>query len=342
MNVIAYYNNNIVTDIPANDGSTLVYKISCTNGATGTWNVASWNLTLNMTKFPVECDVYFGDYKNFSYTGTEQTFTANTDGYYELETWGAQGGTAETGTGGYGAYSVGLAKLTAGQTVYVNVGGTTSTTTGGYNGGGTGLYVASTGATFRGGGGATHIATVSGLLSTLASSKDNVLIVAGGGGGGGYVNSTWRGTGGNAGGNIGNTGYNYGTSSYGFTGTGGTQTAGGYNYNLSSAGLGSFGKGANYYNEGYGGNGGGGGLYGGGGSSRYHAGGGGGSSYIGNSLLLSSTSIIKNMTCASCATSTNADTKTTTTTNVSDSAVSNYAKTENGYAKITYIGTSID
>ena len=342
MNVVAYYNNNVVTDIPANDGTKLVYKVSCTNGAIGTWDSTKWNLTLTMTKLPTNCNIYFGDYKNFAFTGNEQTFVTNTDGYYKLETWGAQGGTASIGTGGYGAYSVGIVKLNANQTVYVNVGGTTTTTTGGYNGGGDALYVASTGATFKAGGGATHIATKSGVLSSLASYQDNVLIVAGGGGGGGYINSSWYGTGGNAGGISGNNGYNYGTASYSLTGTGGTQTGGGHNYNTVTSGVGTFGKGSNYYNEGYGGNGGGGGLYGGGGSSRYHAGGGGGSSYIGNPLLLSSTSIIKNMTCYNCTTSTVPDTKTTTTTSVSDTAVSNYAKTGNGYAKITYIGASLD
>ena len=342
INVIAYYNNEVVTDIPSNDGTKLVYNISCTNDAIGTWNTTNWNLTLNMAKFPVKCDVYFGDYKNFTYTGNEQTFTANTDGYYELETWGAQGGTAGNGTGGYGAYSVGLTKLTAGQTVYVNGGGTTSSTAGGYNGGGTALYVASTGATFRGGGGATDMATTSGLLEALSANQSSVLIVAAGGGGGGYINATWRGTGGNGGGYIGNTGFNYGTNNTALTGTGGTQTAGGHNYNTPTSGVGTFGKGSNYYNDGYGGNGGGGGWYGGGGSSRYHAGGGGGSSYIGSSLLVSSSTITKSMTCYSCATSTDSNTNTITTTNVSDTAVSNYAKTGNGYAKITYVGASLD
>ena len=49
-------------------------------------------------------------------------------------------------------------------------------TNGGYNGGGQANYGAGTG------GGATHIAKVSGLLSTLSSQTGNILIVAGGGG----------------------------------------------------------------------------------------------------------------------------------------------------------------
>src|SRR5574344_1298482 len=47
----------------------------------------------------------------FDYTGAEQTFTSACDGYYKLETWGAQGGTAnstESSIGGAGGYSVGI------------------------------------------------------------------------------------------------------------------------------------------------------------------------------------------------------------------------------------------
>lgn len=75
------------------------------------------------------------EYYEFDYTGSIQTFTAPKTGYYQIETWGAQGGNATDGTntarGGYGAYAVGEVLLQQGETIYINVGGQN-----GYGGGG--------------------------------------------------------------------------------------------------------------------------------------------------------------------------------------------------------------
>lgn len=69
---------------------------------------------------------------------------------------------------------------------------------GGYNGGGKGCSRDSYSA---GGGGATHIATRSGLLSKLENYKDTIIIVAGGGGGAtDYSKSAAVGEAGNGGG----------------------------------------------------------------------------------------------------------------------------------------------
>src|SRR5574344_29681 len=65
------------------------------------------------------------------------------------------------------------------------------------------------------------------------------------------------------------------------------------------------------------------------------SGGGGGSGYIGNSSLTN-----RHMTCYSCSTSTAASTYTNSTTNVSSSAIADYAKTGNGYARITLVSIS--
>ena len=77
----------------------------------------------------------------YGYTGSIQTFTAPKDGIYQIEAWGAQGGTATDGEnltadGGYGSYSTGEVALYAGDTLYIVVGGQN-----GYNGGGTGSEV---------------------------------------------------------------------------------------------------------------------------------------------------------------------------------------------------------
>ena len=59
---------------------------------------------------------------------------------------------------------------------------------------------------------------------------------------------------------------------------------------------------------------------------------GGGSGYIGNSQLTN-----KAMYCYNCEESTEESTKTISTTNVSETPISKYAKKGNGYARITII-----
>ena len=224
-------------------------------------------------------NVPVGKTYNYDYSGGEQVFTSNCAGVYKLETWGAQGGGSN---GGYGSYSKGEIFLASGETLYINVGGQGKKYAGGYNGGGTGGLGEDQWA--YGGGGATHIATSSGKLSTLEDNKDSIIIVAGAGGGGGGYNS--EAIGGAGGGYKGNNGYDsYVNSNEAYTGTGATQSSGGYAYWCSSDYTGSFGKGSNYCDSGYGGAGGGAGYYGGGGSNRGHGGGGGGSGYIANSRL---------------------------------------------------------
>lgn len=250
----------------------------------------------------------------FDYTGGEQTFTVPKTGYYKLEVWGAQGGTHSTSIGGYGGYSTGIIKLNENDNLYVYVGGTTTTTTGGYNGGGTG--VSNTYGLGRGGGGATHIATVSGLLTSLSSKKSNILIVAGGGGGGAsWTDGKQYFSGGGGGGASGVAGVKY---SGGETTVAGNQTSG------NAFGLGQ--NGTTAWSAGSGG-----GLYGG--KSGKYSGGAGGSGYIGNDNLTN-----KVMYCYNCTASTAAATKTISTTSVSATPTSNYAKSGNGYVKLTYLG----
>ena len=114
----------------------------------------------------------------YEYTGTEKTFTALIDGTYKLEVWGAEGGKAGTATdfvpGGYGSYSVASIHLNKGEKLYINVGGrgtdgqsSVEYAEGGYNGGGRGARGGREGRYSGSGGGATSIATESGLISTL-------------------------------------------------------------------------------------------------------------------------------------------------------------------------------
>ena len=272
----------------------------------------------------------------FDYTGGEQTFNVFTSGYYKLETWGAQGGDKDS-TGGYGGYSIGIVNLNSADVLYINVGGQgagalniegcvgspVGICSGGYNGGGDSAY--KTDGHWGAGGGATHIALKSGLLSTLNNDVDKILIVSGGGGG---AYSSF--SGGSAGGYVGNDGYlrdGYKQSLGGTQSTGGQGTLSGLFGMASSFPIGS----ANS-------TGGGSGFYGAG--SVYATSSGGGSSYIGNSLLTN-----KYMTCFECQESDDVSTKTISVNDeskVTEEPISGNPKKGNGFVKITYLGQSID
>lgn len=114
----------------------------------------------------------------FSYTGDYQEYIVPYSGYYQIELWGAQGGSSST-VGGKGAYTSGTIYLKKDEKIYVYVGesgGNIQTAT--YNGGGYSgtLYNA------RSGGGATDIRLVSGSWDEFESLKSRIMVAAGGGG----------------------------------------------------------------------------------------------------------------------------------------------------------------
>lgn len=280
-----------------------------------------------------KCNVkYILTNNDFAYSGTEQIFSVPETGNYKIETWGAQGGH----DGGYGGYSVGNIFLNAGDKLYVVIGESPTNSHGGYNGGGNGTENGSKNFYVTGGGGATHIALTSGLLSSLSDDISKILIVSGGGGGKSQNNST-EDVAGSGGGYIGN------FATAGYYGRGGTQTAGGLKANGASFDNGaSFGQGSNatklYETSGsrwYAG--GGGGFYGGSGggwsTTRTKSGsGGGGTGYIGNSNLTD-----KSMYCYNCTESSEESIKTISTTCSSETPIENCSKKGNGYARISLI-----
>ena len=282
---------------------------------------------------------------NFDYTGGEQNFTVPVSGTYKLETWGAQGGSTYDYYGGYGGYSSGAISLTENDVAYINIGGAGQVSgegiSGGYNGGGSSNKNWGNPEISRqgSGGGATHIAGMSGVLSSLENIKKHILIVSGGGGGANYwpgysEAKAQYGYGGAGGGYKGSSGT---MACPGFdichiVGGGGSQIFGGTSYEeATSAGFGLGGTG-NATNVG--GAGGGSGYYGGGGSHD-NAGGGGGSGYIGNTLLTN-----KVMYCYNCEESNEESTKTISTTCSEETPTSYCSKKGNGYARITLV--SID
>ena len=269
------------------------------------------------------------------------------------------------------------------KSIYVNVAGAGifcstkgAVCLGGYNGGGNGHAAAYawSGATSAnptsGGGGATHIATISGQLRNLSAYKDSggtnvsneILIVAGGGGGygecnyvGGCTNNLLYAYGGVGGGIYGGsgrcivaaTGQPYSSWDGYYGGTGANQTSPGTSQNGGSVprtgGFGYGGTGADTCDNGNcGDNGGGAGWFGGGGTVRGHNGGGGGSGYIGSSNLISGGGVTKHMTCYSCTTSSVAATRTySNTTTPTSTPTADVARIGNGYAKITYLGPTV-
>ncbi len=321
-----------VKEMPKKGEGYFVDSIKCDKGSVVIWDNYNWEIEITEVKNEDSCIIDFtknnitgsivtivkgesvttpNQYKDtitYNYNGTDgtdgsvQTFTAPVTGNYNLQVWGASGGNSSSGyLGGNGGYSKGTVSLNKDDVLYIYVGGKGSngvsgntSQVGGYNGGGK-----SSGSSFKGfsepggsGGGATHIAKVDGLLSTLSASTSNILLVAGAGGGAanykGYI-------GGAGGGTTGTTGIGYNTSRQA---TAGSQTAGGApGYNATTEMTGSFGKGGDAYSTSsrYTFSGGGGsGFYGGGGGSgrsgttstyyRYTSGGGGGSGYINPSL----------------------------------------------------------
>ena len=255
---------------------------------------------------------------NFSYTGECTTYIAKSDGYYNLEVWGAQGGNYNTTyVGGLGGYSKGIVHLTKGTTLYVCVGGQPQTVTttktavpGGFNGGGNGFNrdYNSTYTYGQAGGGATDIRI--GQNSLYAR-----VIVAGGG-----------------------SGSNNRISGYAGGGLSGVTGQSGYAGTQTSAGSGgSFGQGGSASTSGnnykYGASGGGGGFYGGGAgtsysdSTNYDKYTGGGSGYVYTSSTASSypSGCLLNSTYYLTASSTTQGTNT-----------------GHGKATITYIGKELD
>lgn len=307
------------------------------------------------------------DTVEFDYTGEYKEFKVLKTGYYKIEAWGAQGGSAtynsNSAQGGEGAYTSGYIYLNKGTILKIKVGGqgqstnnTTASSSTGYNGGGFASFYTNN-SSHGGGGGATTIS----VDNTINS---NIMVAAGGGGAAvhtGYPN--YSGKGGVGGALVGGSGNPTSSTCYSF-GNGGTQTTAGTSSLCSQGGAAwgsnsndtttnisaGFGVGANYsqFNSGsgYAYSGGGAGYYGG--QSGYHAPGGGGSSFI------SGYAGVNAVTSASSTTLTNntkhysgkyflggvmkAGNELMPTHDGNSTMIGNSG---NGYAKISYIGGTI-
>lgn len=159
----------------------------------------NWVNLYHSDVFPIEpLGAAPGETWDFAYKGAVDKFIAPCNGVYQLEVWGSRGGHGDAGRGGNGGYSKGYIYLNAMETLYVCCGGIGATSQdnggvpGGYNGGGTGAGFPwwPSYANAGGGGGATHIARTTGLLTVHAKTYAETLLIVAGGGGGAYGGSS--------------------------------------------------------------------------------------------------------------------------------------------------------
>lgn len=281
---------------------TITGTVGTTVGETYTLTYTLRNASNQITNVKTRDVIIAQSIYNFVYTGAPQTFTAPQNGLYQIELWGAQGGS----NGGTGGYTSGNISLIKNNTFYVYVGGmggnlTSSTTQGaaGYNGGGIGGIGAPPGnGAGPGGGGATDIRLLGGNWNDVSGLRSRIMVAGGGGGlgsgglgqAGGYGGNvhTYGGAGGNG---LNGAGGGGAGGYFGIGGMGGwSGGAGGTAYSTNDGpgaagtfGIGGAGGGTATANR-DGGGGGGGGYYGGGGGGSggggSHGTGGGGSQFI--------------------------------------------------------------
>lgn len=250
------------------------------------YNGKEKRVTRNIKVYPLVLEYFYDEDTPYYIFPVTQT------GYYQIELWGAQGGTNLNGTlGGQGGYVSGKILLNKEEQIYIYIGEKVDSykSTLSYNGGGSGSYSTGEASNGSNGGGATDVryfdsTPTSTQLAWNSSEGLNSRIMVAAGGGGGTVWSTSNLIGGYGGGLIGGNGSKQGSI---VSATGGTQINGGISAGSNNATpfVGIFGIGGynTYTNAWVYGGGGGGGYYGGGsGNSISGSVGGpaGGSSYI--------------------------------------------------------------
>ena len=124
-----------------------------------------------------------GSMEEILYSGTCESIRIPVEGLYLLECWGAGGGGGKDHRGGAGGYAKGYQHLREGDTLYVCAGEAGGGAGKRYNGGGSTENPEKSNA--GSGGGATHMAWISGTLAEIGQENQNrILLIAGGGGGG--------------------------------------------------------------------------------------------------------------------------------------------------------------
>ena len=63
--MLAYIDNNATSNMPTKDTGYTVTNVSCTNGATGSWNYSDWSLNIKNNTSSTVCSVYFSEAKTY-------------------------------------------------------------------------------------------------------------------------------------------------------------------------------------------------------------------------------------------------------------------------------------
>ena len=202
-------NNANICFFVAKSGGTYTFDSTVDRTASNAWEKA-FTHTFSVNR----CEEFDATVRDIVYTATfayrnnYYSFSIPSTGSYQIECWGASGGSVQaTGKalvrGGYGAYTRGIISLSStiyvypGQMSDINVRDNTLT----FNGGG-GSYGNNPDSEIDGrGGGATDISIANGAWNTDNHKNSRIMVAAGGGGATTYgTNYTGDGTGGNAGG----------------------------------------------------------------------------------------------------------------------------------------------
>ncbi len=177
----------------------------------------------------INSKVNFFTTQDFTYTGNYQEFIVPHNGYYQIELWGASGGTINSYTGGLGGYTSGKIKLTKGEKLYFYLGekGNNNSLISSYNGGGS--LTSGQEIYGRAGGGATDVRLSSGLWNDSVFLRSRIMVAGAGGGANNRGSGYGDGNGGSGGNLIGETGTSVNNTVYNsfVRGMGGMQNSGG-------------------------------------------------------------------------------------------------------------------
>lgn len=162
------------------------FKIKDENTLQGIYNNYTFEIDKNLNvniinEIDINNYLSVGTKYTFSYKNQSQEFTTEASGNYQIQLWGAAGGSLSGSRGGKGAYTKGTIYLNKGEKIYLYTGqkGEINQLTQSFNGGG---IAATNDNICTAGGGATDIRLVSGSWNNFDSLKSRIMVAGGGAG----------------------------------------------------------------------------------------------------------------------------------------------------------------
>lgn len=162
------------------------FKIKDGNTLQGIYNNYTFEIDKNLNvnvinEININNYLSVGTKYTFSYKNQPQEFKAEASGNYQIQLWGAAGGSLSGSRGGNGAYTKGTIYLNKEETIYLYTGqkGEINQLTQSFNGGG---IAATNDNICTAGGGATDVRLVSGSWNNFDSLKSRIMVAGGGAG----------------------------------------------------------------------------------------------------------------------------------------------------------------